>query len=361
MLLWLILAFMVAVYLFMRSPQFGGRASGERLARMQRSPHYRDGQFHNLTHTPPLTEGVSYTGVLFQFLFRKQALRNPPAQLPAIKTNLKGLSKEEHVLIWFGHSSYFLQLGGRTFLVDPVFSGSASPLRFNIRSFRGSDVYTTEDLPSIDYLLITHDHWDHLDHRTIRDIRPKVGRVITGLGVGAHLERWGYDPGKIQERDWNEFIEPEEGIRIDMVTARHFSGRSFKRNNTLWTSFVLTTPRHRIFIGGDSGYDRHFKEAGERFGPFDLAILENGQYDANWKYIHMMPEETVKAAEDLGALVLLPVHWSKFSLANHSWTDPITRVMAEGQERNIQIAHPQIGEKLLLDTGMAFRRWWNDI
>jgi L-ascorbate metabolism protein UlaG (beta-lactamase superfamily) len=197
-----------------------------------------------------------------------------------------------------------MQIDGKRFLVDPVLNGSASPVKFTTRSFKGSDVYTTGAIPDIDYVFITHDHWDHLDHDTITQLKPKIKKIITGLGVGEHLERWGFEKGAIIERDWNEKIVLEDGFVVNTAPARHFSGRGFKRNGSLWMSFILQTPTMKIYIGGDSGYDTHFIEIGNKFGPFDLAVLENGQYDKNWKYIHMMPEEVVQAAEDLRAKVL---------------------------------------------------------
>ncbi|HYH16079.1 MAG TPA: MBL fold metallo-hydrolase, partial [Flavisolibacter sp.] len=339
----IVIAFIVVVYAYMQLPLFGRPASGERLARMQQSPHYKNGQFHNLNPTPPLTEGYSYTGVLKRFLFSRNAQGKPGASLPAQKQDLRKLSPSDNVLVWFGHSSYFLQLDGKKILVDPVLSGHASPVRFTTRSFTGSDVYTVDDLPPIDYLFLTHDHYDHLDHQTIVQLQPKVRQVITGLGVGAHLEYWGYQPSQIIEKDWFEEVPLDAGFLVHTMPARHFSGRTFKRNVTLWSSFVLITPTRRIYLGGDSGYDTHFKMIGDMYGPFDLVILENGQYDNAWKYIHMTPEETVQAAIDLKAKRLLPVHWSKFALANHAWNEPAIRVQREAQRRDMPLLQPMIG------------------
>lgn len=360
-LLFIILLIVAFGYFFMRTERFGSPAGGARLQKMQQSPHYKNGQFQNISHTPALTEGVSYYSVFKKFFFEKKERRIPTEILPSKKTNLLQLKPDENVLVWFGHSSYFMQIDGRKILVDPVLSGNASPLSFTTKSFKGSDVYSVADFPDIDYLFISHDHWDHLDHKTVVAFQPKVKKVITGLGVGAHLERWGYSSNKILEKDWNETFTLDDGFTVSTVTARHFSGRGFKRNVSLWLSFVLTTPSMKIFIGGDSGYDKHFKEAGEKFGPFDLAILENGQYDKSWRYIHMMPEEVVQAAQDLKAKKLLPVHWSKFSLSNHAWDEPVQRVVAEASKNNIPILHPMIGEKVNLQQEQAFEPWWLNI
>jgi L-ascorbate metabolism protein UlaG (beta-lactamase superfamily) len=352
---------MLAVYLFMHGAQFGAAPAGERLKKIQHSPHYRNGQFQNLSITPSLTEGTSYFRILKTFFFDRNTQKIPPSTLPSVKTDLLHLAPDQNILIWFGHSSYFMQVNRKTILVDPVFSGNASPLRSTTKSFKGSDIYTVDDLPAIDYLFITHDHWDHLDYKTILQLKPKVKKLVTGLGVGAHLESWGYDKNDIEEKDWNEQIILGGGFIVNTVPARHFSGRGFKRNGSIWMSFVLTTPGKKIFIGGDSGYDRHFAEIGKQFGPFDLAILEDGQYNGYWKYIHMSPEETVRAAIDLQAKKLLPVHWGKFSLSVHSWNEPIIRIKKEAARKNVNLLHPMIGQAVDLDGDPVFDAWWERV
>jgi L-ascorbate metabolism protein UlaG (beta-lactamase superfamily) len=345
-------------YLFLQRPQFGKPPGGELLKKIEASPNYKNGQFQNLSHTPALAEGATYGSAMRQFIFEKSKRATPAAALPSKKIDLLALDVDKDVLVWFGHSSYFLQLSGKRFLVDPVFSGSASPVRFTTRSFKGSDVYTTDDIPPIDYLLITHDHYDHLDYRTITELKPKISKIIIGLGVSSHFEKWGFASSMIDERDWNETVVLEQGFSVHTTPARHFSGRKFKRNNTLWTSFVLTTPTKKLFIGGDSGYDTHFKKIGDQHGPFDLVILEDGQYNAAWKYIHMMPEEVVQAAEDLKAFRLMPVHWGKFSLALHDWDEPIRRVIKEAGKRKMPLLHPAIGEPVYLDYISPSSNWW---
>jgi len=346
------------VSIFLRQPQFGKRSSGEELERIRKSPNYRNKQFQNLNPTPQLTGDTNLFRVMKEFFFNKDKRNMPTAPLPTRKTDLFQLPPNENVLVWFGHSSYFLQLNGKKFLIDPVLSGHASPVAFTTRSFKGSDVYTPKDIPPVDFLLITHDHYDHLDYETIVQLKSRVSKVITGLGVGAHLVHWGYDPHIIVEKDWYEEVILEENLKINTTPARHFSGRSFKRNTSLWLSFVLSSPDKKIFIGGDSGYDTHFKTIGENFGPFDLAILENGQYNKYWKFIHMMPEEVVQAAEDLKAYKLLPVHWAKFSLSLHAWNEPITRAVEEARKKGITVLHPMIGEAVYLDKENFFNEWW---
>jgi L-ascorbate metabolism protein UlaG (beta-lactamase superfamily) len=279
-----------------------------------------------------------------------------------MKTNLMDLPVGTDVLIWFGHSSYFMQLDGKRILVDPVFSGNASPLPGSNKAFKGTDRYQVSDLPDIDYLFISHDHYDHADYETLRQLVSKTKHVICGLGVGAHLEHWGFPVSTIIEKDWNERIVLDNNFVVNILPARHFSGRGFSRNNTLWVSFMFQTPTMSIFIGGDSGYDHSFKDIGDKYGPVDLAILENGQYDIMWKYIHLMPDEVLGAAKDLKAKRLFPVHSSKFAMGNHPWNEPLVRITELNKSVNMPLITPMIGEQVnLKDESQQFRKWWEGI
>jgi L-ascorbate metabolism protein UlaG (beta-lactamase superfamily) len=346
---------------FLRQTRFGKLPEGKRLAAIEHSPNYQNGSFQNLLPTPQLADGSSYPGVLWEFLFDKSPRSVPASALPAEKTDLFSLDPREDVVVWFGHSSYFMQIDGKKFLVDPVLCGSASPVSFTTRSFEGSDPYAPADIPEIDYLLITHDHWDHLDYETLMQLKPKIRKIITGLGVGSHLEAWGFDPNIIVERDWNEPAGLSEGFEIIATPARHFSGRSVTRNKTLWVSFVLKTPNRSIFMSGDGGYGPHFETIGRQYGPFDLALLECGQYNAHWKYIHMNPEETVRAAQDLKAAEFIPIHWAKFTLALHAWDESIKRVTSEGSRLRVPVIHPMIGQKVTLGKPIPAENWWEAV
>lgn len=361
-LLAIIVLLVLTVFIFMQQSKFGKLPSGERLERIKKSPNYQKGSFKNISHTPDLTEGVSYYAVMKEFFFTKKKRQKPAGIIPSVKTDLLKLRPEEDILVWFGHSSYFIQLGGKKILVDPVLSGYASPVSFTTKSFKGTDIYTAEDIPEIDYLFITHDHWDHLDYETILKLKPKIKKVVCALGVGAHLEHWGYDNEMIIEKDWNEEVELDEGFTVHAVSARHFSGRGFSREKTFWASFVLQTPNFKLFFGGDSGYDTHFLKTGKDFGPFDLVILENGQYDKSWKYIHMMPEEVLQAAKDLNARRLFPVHSSKFAISNHEWDDPLEKITALNATINLPLLTPMIGQQVnLKDTTQLFSNWWKTV
>ncbi|MPR35215.1 MBL fold metallo-hydrolase [Salmonirosea aquatica] len=357
--LFLILIIFIAlgIWFFLQQPQFGKVPAAARLERIRKASNYREGTFHNLSATPVMSEDVSMWKAFVDFL-KPGKDRQPDKPLPSVHTNLKTLPTDEPVLVWFGHSSYLLIVAGRKILVDPVFSGHASPVSFFGKNYPGSNIYSVDDMPEIDVLLLTHDHYDHLDYPTINRLRPKVKQVVTSLGVGAHLEGWGYDPGMIQELAWHEDVTVAGVLNFTAWPARHFSGRLFKRGQTLWSSFVLQTPGHAFYLGGDSGYDTHFKEIGDQYGPFDLAILECGQYNDNWRYIHMMPEQTAQAAVDLRAKMLLPVHWGKFTLALHPWYEPIERVTAKAGELKVPLVTPRIGEPLLLSGPPLTAPWW---
>ena len=341
---------------------FGKNPTGERLERIKNSPNYRNGQFQNLNPTPPFAENVSMGGIIYEKLFKNFPDLKPKNQIPSIKTDLHHLDPKKNELVWFGHSSYYIQTDGLHILVDPVFSENAAPVFHTLMAFKGSNIYTVDDLPEIDYLLITHDHYDHLDRQTIRALKSKVKQVICGLGVGSHLEYWGYDPEKITEKDWYDTIEIQKDIHIFVEPARHFSGRGFSRNKTLWVSYILQTPSMNIYLGGDSGYDSHYAAIGNKYGPFDLAILENGQYNKAWPYIHETPDEVIKAAIDLKAKRILPVHSSKFALSNHPWYEPLAKLTKLNANSNLHLITPLIGEIVYLDDpNQQFKRWWEAI
>jgi L-ascorbate metabolism protein UlaG (beta-lactamase superfamily) len=333
-------------------------ASKDREERILRSPNFKKGAFQNLSTTPMMAADTNYITVLFDLL-HKPANWKPSGLLPSIKTDLKSLDSLNPIIIWFGHSSYLIHAGGKNILIDPVFTGNASPFSFMIKAFPGSDIYTVNELPAIDMAIITHNHYDHLDRKFMKQLKSKAKSFYTALGVGRHLENYGLDKNIITEMDWWDKKVISDGLEITATPARHFSGRGLKRGGTLWASFVLKIAGYTIFIGGDSGYDSHFTKIGELFGPIDLAILECGQYNDAWPYIHMKPEETVQASIDLDARMLLPVHWGKFALANHSWNEPIIRVVKNSAERNVNITTPMIGQPVVISESYPNESWWN--
>jgi L-ascorbate metabolism protein UlaG (beta-lactamase superfamily) len=357
-----ILILIPIIVIYVQLPKFGKHPRGEHLGRIRKSPNYKNGSFQNQSLTPIFAEDVSFFSIWREFIFKKKKRRSPLDIIPSAKTDLINLDKDKDVLVWFGHSSYFLQIDGKKILVDPVFSGNASPVFFAIKAFKGTDPYTTDDIPEIDCLFITHDHWDHLDYETVLKLKPKIKKVVCGLGTGAHFEYWGFNKNLITEMDWNEQVILDSGFIINSFPARHFSGRGLKRNKSLWVSFVFQTPTMKIFIGGDGGYDKHFAEIGKTFGTIDLAILENGQHDKNWKYIHLMPDEISKTFKDLNAKRIFAVHSSKFALANHPWDEPLIEAKILSKKFNIPLLTPMIGEQVNLnDNTQAFSSWWENI
>jgi L-ascorbate metabolism protein UlaG (beta-lactamase superfamily) len=355
----IILIVMGNVYLM--RPLFGGKITGTRLERVMKSPNFRDSQFQNLEHTPSLKEGESFVGAMYAFLFKDRAIRTPKMPLPVMKQDLKNLPDAD-LLIWFGHSSYLLKIGGKIIVVDPVFSDNASPVPGSNKPFNLSYVYQANDFPPIDLLLISHDHYDHLDYKTIIQLRSKIKHVICGLGVGAHFERWGFAENLVTELDWYDETSFGKEFKIVATPARHFSGRKLKRNTTLWTSFVLQTEKYKLFLGGDSGYGNHFKTIGDKYGPFDLAILENGQYNETWRYIHSMPDELLKEVIDLQAKHFLPVHSGKFALALHDWKEPLSLVSQYAEEADIPVLTPKMGEIVYLQQlDKRYDKWWEGL
>jgi L-ascorbate metabolism protein UlaG (beta-lactamase superfamily) len=329
---------------------------------IENSPHYADGRFRNLLPTPILTEDSNVVSALFTSMTTRGERLRPSAPLPVWKTDLKSLDRHADLVVWFGHSSCFIQLAGKRLLIDPVFSTNAAPIPFANRAFDGTSVFSADDMPEIDCLLITHDHWDHLDYASVRKLEPKTRLVVTALGVGTYFRHWGYARGKIREADWFSVVKAEADLSIHALPARHFSGRMLIRDRTQWAGFALETPRRRIFFSGDSGYGPHFTEIGRRLCGFDLAVLDNGQYNQRWAHVHMTPEEAVRAAGDLRAKALLPAHVARFSLSKHPWDEPFQRISTASEDKAFRLLTPMIGQPVMLDGSAApFGRWWEQV
>lgn len=353
----LILSISIAGIIYMYHPRFGANPTGERFSILKNKSNYKEGALDNMEYTPALADGVTYMDILKAFFFEKKTRVTPKDLIPVVKSDLHNLPLDSNLYVWFGHSSYLIQVDNKKILVDPVFSKYASPIRFTVKAFDMEYEYTAQDIPEIDIMVITHDHWDHLDYNTFQEIKNKVKHIVTGLGVGSHLEKWGYPSNQITELYWGESANVD-GFEFTSAVSRHFSGRTFKRNQTLWSSFILETSTLKMYLGGDSGYGTHFKEIGQQYGPFDFAILENGQYNEKWINIHMMPEEVVKVAEELGAKYTIPVHSSKFNLASHSWDEPLIRITKEAELKKIDLITPKIGEIVSLTTYKKYPAWW---
>ena len=294
--------------------------------RIQASPNYRNGQFRNQEPTPQFTGKPSVVS------HQPSAVRSQPSEgrrpkeaIAAYKTDLNALPTDSDWVVWFGHSSYLFCLGGKRFLVDPLLKPEF-PASLMLRPFAGTDIYRPEDLPPIDVLIITHEHWDHMDYATLRDIRTKVQHVVCPLGIADYLRYWHYPDSQIVEMDWydkSQFSIINSQLFIICLPTRHFSNRLLGRaNQTLWASFMIEYAGRKVYIGGDGGYDGRFKAIREQFGEVDLAFLENGQYNERWRYIHTMPEGLEQAIRDLEPKQVFTVHHDKYALAMHPWNEP---------------------------------------
>jgi L-ascorbate metabolism protein UlaG (beta-lactamase superfamily) len=366
-----LIALLMAMLGFMLAncASFGRTPRGERLERIKNSPNYHNGTFQNRPAPPEVQvqereRQRSRTPRVFgllRFAFRDKTGLIPEKPVPAIKTGMTQFSRKRDLFVWFGHSSFFIQTNGKRFLIDPVFI-KAAPVNFANKAFKGTEIYKPDDIPEIDYLIISHDHWDHLDYDTVRKLKNRVGLVICGLGVGEHFEYWGFDKNRIIELDWGDNVILDDGIIVECLPARHFSGRGlFSRNTTLWVSYMVQTRSRNIFISGDGGYGTHFAEIGERFDSIDLAIMENGQYSTNWSTNHLMPQHLVQAIKELNPKRLITVHNSKYTLSNHLWNDPLNNISLAAEKNSFNLLTPMIGEVVYLnDDAQVFSRWWEE-
>lgn len=352
----------VGVISYLQLPVFGQLPHNQGLARVERSPNHANGAFHNQIDTPMRTTDQSEWSMWMGTLFGDKGQPRPPSNIPAVKTDLKALDPEQNLVVWLGHSSFFVQLGGQRILIDPVFSANAAPIPGANKAFEGTNLYAADDMPEIDALLISHDHYDHLDYPTALALKPKVKHVIVGLGVGAHFEAWGYDMRIVHEADWNEVIALNPQVQVHVTPARHYSGRTLTRDQSLWIGFALLAPDNRLFISGDSGYGPHFAEIGQQLGPFDWVALDAGQYDPRWANVHMSPEQAAQAAEDLSARVLMQSHVGRFSIAPHDWDDPFKRIVAASRGHSYSLWTPEIGRLMYLDgREQSFTAWWEEV
>ncbi|WP_245579253.1 MBL fold metallo-hydrolase [Algoriphagus mannitolivorans] len=343
------------------SPQFGKEPSAEQKARFEQLPHYQEGKFQNLMPTTMDMDFWKAIRMLPKF-FRSNPDSRPDFEIPVLKVDSLDLVKKHEParLVWFGHSAFLLQIDGKNILLDPMFGEVPAPHPLLGKKRYSNELpIEVEKLPTIDMVIFSHDHYDHLDYGSVQKLKNKTKKFLTPLGVGSHLQHWGVDEGKIQEMDWWEETVYED-LLLAFTPSRHFSGRGLNnRFSTLWGSWVIKGRQENIFFSGDSGYGSHFKSIGEKYGPFDFAMLECGQYNENWKEIHMMPEETALAGVDLAANVIMPIHWGAFTLAMHSWTDPVERVLAKGKELGIPVFIPKIGEQVFIQEEMTIReQWW---
>ncbi len=347
------------------SPQFGGKVSKKLQLKYQNSSNYSDGKFVNLDQ---IEMSMSTSDILKSMGGYLTPPKNtsPRKNIEVLKVDSMDIVKhrlQTPNLIWFGHSSFLLQLDQKNILIDPMFSETPAPHpMLGSKRFNEEMPIEIEKLPKIDAVIISHDHYDHLDYKTIQQLNEKVEHFYLPLGVGVHLEKWGISSDRIHEFDWWQGTQIDD-IELVCTPAQHFSGRGLSdRGATLWASWVIKSKEQSIFFSGDSGYGDHFKTIGDKYGPFDIALMECGQYNEMWSEIHMMPEETAQAALDVQTNTVLPIHWGAFKLATHPWKEPIERVSKKADEFKLNVISPQIGERIQLDSPISSpNTWWESI
>lgn len=316
-------------------------------------------RFHNARPSVYLHMGWRERfSVLRRLLFTARS-RMPEQRLPEVVPNWRAFLKPEHKtrFIWFGHSSLLLNMAGCTLLIDPVFSASAAPFPFRIKRFQ-PPVVAVEALPAIDLIILSHNHYDHLDRETIDFFRDKKTHFLTPLGMGKTLRNWGIAADRITERDWYEGFTWKT-LTLTAAPARHASGRTpFDHNKSLWCSWVLQSPDETLYYSGDSAYDDHFTAIREQFGPIDLAFVENGQYNRRWPDSHMTPEQTIQAVIDLAPRTFVPIHWGMFTLSLHHWTEPVQRSHALAVQKGIKVLSPRLGEVVDSHASSPLPLWW---
>jgi len=344
-----------ALFMFY-APVFGGSQSPESLQRIKYSKHFVDGKFVNQMATSVSTRSPNTKTSIMDWVFQQDD-KNPTEPLPSRFLHPDVLT--EGKFVWLGHSTLLMKINSVVIMTDPVFN-RASPVPVIGSPFPVQNPISIDALPAVDIVMISHDHYDHLDYEAIKVLSKRVDHFFVPLGVKAHLERWGVASNNISELDWYE-SEIYRGVRLTLAPARHFSGRGlWDRDSTLWGSWIISSKTLNVYFSGDSGYSDAFKTIGQQYGPFDIAFLENGAYNLDWAQIHMMPEETVQASIDLNARVLFPIHWSKFDLALHPWDEPAIRLAKAARNRNVAVATPLIGETFDVNNYPA-TRWWESL
>ncbi|MGL4743390.1 MAG: MBL fold metallo-hydrolase [Phycicoccus sp.] len=333
----------------------GARPSGERLERMTRSPQFRGGTFRN-TRRGTTSVPADQRGIVRRM--RENApLRHPPVPVPVVSARRDPATTGLHVT-WFGHASCLVELGGVRLLLDPVWGERCSPSRHVGPARLHAVPVPLDEIGHIDAVVISHDHYDHLDMDTVRELsRTTDVPFVVPLGVGAHLAAWGVPPARVLECDWEESVDIA-GVTVTAVEAQHFSGRGLRRDGTLWASWVLAAPGGRVFFSGDTGLVPHYDRLGAAHGPFDAALMAVGAYDVAWADIHLNPEEAVEAHRLLRGGLLLPIHWCTFVLAPHPWAEPVERLLVAAEAAGVPVAVPRPGDRVDAAAPPALDPWW---
>lgn len=346
------------------SKQFGAKVTAVEKEAYQRSPQWDGKKFNNLEETIMKVPFKAIPKMMFNQLFGRGKLQ-PKLPIQHVPFDKEAFLKEseEAKFIWFGHSAILCRVNGKTIFIDPMLGPDAAPIApFKIKRFNTVSLELIDELPPIDLLIMSHDHYDHLDLKSIQKLAPNVEAFYTALGVARHLKSWGIDESKITEFDWWESRDYNE-INITFTPTRHFSARGMRdRFHGLWGGWSLQNASEHIWFSGDGGYGEHFKEIGSRMDPFDMAFMECGQYNKLWRPIHLFPDESIIAAKEAGAKMIMPVHWGSFTLSDHQWTEPVEQFVETAVKESQPYFVPKIGEMFTIKSAKTMKnRWWEDL
>ncbi|WP_236974167.1 MBL fold metallo-hydrolase [Membranihabitans maritimus] len=342
--------------------QFGGKITSNEISRYTESPNWNRKAFQNLENTS-MDFSLSALPGFLKKRFWDQTQREPEKPIPVESPDLDAFSTitDKPKFIWFGHSVLLLQLEGKNILIDPMFGSNASPIApFPTKRFSENTLKLIDHLPNIDAILFTHDHYDHLDFQSIQKLKKREIKYYSGLGLGRHLRYWGIPNDKIEELDWwNSFTLGN--IKITYTPTRHFSGRGLRdRGKSLWGGWVFETPQLKVYFSGDGGYGNHFSQIKDRFKHFDFALIECGQYNENWKQIHLFPNESVKVGKEVNADIVMPVHWGGFALAVHPWKEPVRKFVQHATIQGLKYVVPRLGEIVNIGSDFPSDEWWEE-
>jgi L-ascorbate metabolism protein UlaG (beta-lactamase superfamily) len=343
--------------------QFGGKVNKHEIKKFSKSKHWDGKRFCNLQETNMKIPLSAAPGLIYNQLFNRKGLK-PKQNIPVVSFNKHAFlaDSETFKFVWLGHAALLFRINGKTILIDPMLGDDAAPVApFKIKRYNDISLNLIEDLPEIDLLILSHDHYDHLDYKSIKLLSSKVNHYFVALGVQRHLVKWGVSKALISEFDWWE-TKSFGDLAVSFTPTQHFSGRGLRdRNKGLWGGWTFKSERENIWFSGDGGYGAHFKEIGEKLGPFDVGFMECGQYNKLWENIHLFPEQSVQAGIEAKVKTIIPVHWGSFTLSDHHWTDPAERFIASCQTASAPYLTPRIGELIVDLENHKNESWWQEM